>query len=153
MRAGTRRYSAYAPLLNNRSSQRFGWPRLQKKHSSQGAEFARNNSLPNAKLRHTFADRDDVPGHLVAEERRRLNHLRVIAAEEHLHIRAACQCSAYPDQDLTGANDGTGTDSSRTSSLPYSTAACMVVLDKAGGDGIMSRRRSCGLLRVNHYFQ
>src|ERR1035441_9653086 len=46
IRAGMRMYSAYAPLLNSRSSHKFCAPRRQKKHFSQGAELADTTRCP-----------------------------------------------------------------------------------------------------------
>ena len=77
IRPGMRMYSAYAPLLKSRSSQRFGWPFLQYKQTLQGAEFDGTTRMP---LRtppiHRAAVFFDHSRQLVAEKRRRLDHAR-----------------------------------------------------------------------------
>ena len=90
MRPGMRMNSAYAPLLNSKSSQRFGWPLRQKKQVSQGAEFA---GIDAHAFVHAAVYRTALAFHhacqFMAKKRGGLDHARVKALLPNLQIRAA----------------------------------------------------------------
>ncbi len=67
-------YSAYAPLLNSRSSQRFCCPCPQKKHASQGAEFSGTTRSPTANSVTPVAHLRHHPRQLMPKQDRRLQH-------------------------------------------------------------------------------
>jgi hypothetical protein len=64
----------------------------------------RYNPLSDVELRYTFADRDNIASHFMAEERRGNDHFGVISAPKDFHIRTASESGADTDQQFTGAN-------------------------------------------------
>jgi hypothetical protein len=72
--------------------------------SVAGSGVGRYNPLSYAKLRYTFADRDNIASHLMAKERRGDDHFGVISAPEDFHIRTASESGADTDQQFTGAH-------------------------------------------------
>jgi hypothetical protein len=100
IRAGTRMYSAYAPLLKSRSSHRFCWPRVQKKARIARRGVQRHNAVALLK---PLTPRLPPPrsGQFMAEWDRGLQHHGVISAPVNLQVSSASQRRPNPDYNLS----------------------------------------------------
>ena len=101
-------YSANAPFRYSRSRQRFSRPALQYAHRPQGAELATTTRSPRTVPAHPGPQFLHRTRELVPERRRHLQHPRMSAPPEHLHVRPAGGSRPNPHQQLPLTGRGHG---------------------------------------------
>ncbi len=101
-------YSAYAPLLNSRSSHRFCRSALAEEALLARGGIRGHHALANRKLRDTLAHGDDIAGQFVPEHSRGHDHAGVISAAEDFDVGAAGQRYFHPYEDVSAIDCGNG---------------------------------------------